>query len=368
MMPTTDEGAALVPDEPTPEVEAELEAAADERVAAPSGERRSRPTRRQQRRSRALARDVARAAREAAEDPRRSRAHDETLGEYLARVEASRLPRRRRRSRRRTPAGWPRGVRVATVAAVIVACVALPWAAPQVPHFLAGLVPGGASHVDKIGDPPVAPSTDAFVGPVGVSSQAGPYDGVRLEAAGPPREVVVARLRVDSRVVPISGQSGTLLPPSDPQVLGWWQEGKPVGAQYGTAVVTGHTVHAGGGALDNLDKLVVGDAVRVRTDQGWITYVVQRNRIYSKDKLAREASTLFRPGGNGRLLLITCDDWNGSFYESNAVVVAVPVDDQPFVSNSDTGIPDDGPVPGGGGASGNMDRLGGVVTAKMFDR
>jgi LPXTG-site transpeptidase (sortase) family protein len=316
MMPTTDEGVALAPDEPRPDV-----------------------------------------GREA-----------ESLEQYLARVEAARLPGRRRSRPRRSSRRWARRARAVAVVAVIAACAALPWVAPQVPGFLAGLVPGGDHQPAMVEDPPVEPSTDAFVGPVGVSSQAGPYDGVRLESAGQPREVVVRRLHVDSTVVPISGQSGTLLPPSDPKVLGWWQEGRPVGAQEGTAVVTGHTVHTGGGALDHLDQLVVGDVVRVRTDRGWITYTIQRNRIYSRAALARNADTLFRLDGPGRLVLITCDDWNGSFYESNAVVVAIPVDDEPFVPKNETAVPDVGPAAGRAAPSGNMEDLRGVVAAKMFDR
>jgi LPXTG-site transpeptidase (sortase) family protein len=362
MMPTTGEGAMLVPDEPIPEVEAELDATDHERHSA----------------FLAVVRDMVHgsggAPAEPAHEALTSDGSEEDLGDCLpglAGVSAGARTERRGRRRRERPRSSVRVRRIArwaVVAALVAGCAALPWAAPQVPDFLAGLVPGEGGRAVTVHDPAVAPPTDAFVGPVGVSTKAGPYDGVRLESAGPPREVVVQRLHVDSTVVPISGQSGTLLPPSDPQVLGWWQEGKPVGAQYGTAVVTGHTVHTGGGALDNLDRLVVGDTVRVRTDRGWITYTVQRNRIYSKDALARDAETLFRQGGTGRLLLITCDDWNGSFYESNAVVVAVPVDDRPFVSKSGTPVPDGGPAVGGARLSGNMERLPGVVTAKMFDR
>jgi hypothetical protein len=247
------------------------------------------------------------------------------------------------------------------VSALIAGAVALPWAAPQVPGMLADLVPGGGSPAARVEDPPVSPPSDAFVGPIGIDQQAGPYAGVRLLSAGQPREVRVARLHVDSEVTPISGQSGSLLPPSDPQVLGWWQEGKPVGAQYGTAVVTGHTVHTGGGALDNLDT------VRVRTDRGWIGYVVQRARIYPTAELAREADKIFRLGGTGRLVLITCDDWNGTFYESNAVVFATPVSDEPFTS-SGTEVPDGGPTAGTENPSGNMDGPRGVAPVKPIDR
>jgi sortase (surface protein transpeptidase) len=127
-------------------------------------------------------------------------------------------------------------------------------------------------------------------------------------------------------------------------------------------------VHTGGGALDHLDKLVVGDSVRVRTDNGWIRYVVQRTRIYPTDRLAADAEKIFRLGGSGRLVLITCDDWNGEFYESNAVVFATPVADQPTVSDVETEVPDSETTVGEQDPSGNMDEQRGVVAAKMFDR
>jgi LPXTG-site transpeptidase (sortase) family protein len=312
----------------------EVEPEQVEDVLAPSAPARatSRPSwrarRRHRREEQAFAREIARAVARGESGPGRD--VPETLEQYLGRVEAARLPRRSRRSRRPAPVWVRRTTQGVVLTALIAGAVAVPWAAPQVPGMLADLVPGGGSPAVQVEDPSVSPPGDAFVGPIGIEQQAGPYDGVRLLSAGPPREVRVARLHVDSEVVPISGQSGSLLPPSDPQVLGWWQEGKPVGAQYGTAVITGHTVHTGGGALDHLDKLVVGDTVRVRTDRGWIGYVVQRARIYPTTELARDAERIFRLGGSGRLVLITCDDWNGSFYESNAVVFATPVADEPF--------------------------------------
>jgi LPXTG-site transpeptidase (sortase) family protein len=268
-------------------------------------------------------------------------AEPETLAEYVARVDAGRLRRRKRRSRPRTPLRVRRTTRVAVAVAVVAVCAALPWIAPSVPQAISDLFPDNGS-APGVADPTVAPPTDAFVGPVGVVQQAGPLVGVRLQSAGEPREVRVPRLHVDSDVVRISGQSGSLLPPSDPQLLGWWQEGRWAGAGTGTAVVTGHTVHTGGGALDQLDQLVVGDGLRVRTDNGWIRYVVQRTRIYSTEQLARDADQIFRLDGPGRLVLITCDDWNGSFYESNAVVFAAPVEDLPTVSATETGVPDPG--------------------------
>ena len=104
---------------------------------------------------------------------------------------------------------------------------------------------------------------------------------MRLREAGRPLRLDVARLSVDSGVVPISGDSGTLLPPSDAQLLGWWQEGAVPGAAAGTAVLTGHTVHTGGGAFDHLRLLVPGDRLRVRTPNGQIRYEVSDTRVYS---------------------------------------------------------------------------------------
>ena len=39
-------------------------------------------------------------------------------------------------------------------------------------------------------------------------------------------------------------------------------------------------------------------------------------------KLAQDAQRVFSQTGPGRLVLITCEDWNGSGYDSNAIVFA----------------------------------------------
>ncbi len=315
-------------------------------VPAPASPRTSRRARRRHHREeQAFARAITKAVDLGESGPGRD--VPETLEQYLGQVESARLSRLSRRSRRPAPVWVRRTAKAVVASALIAGCVALPWVAPQVPSMFAGLLPDNGAPVTRVEDPPVSPPTDALIGPVGISQRAGPYDGVRLQAAGQPREVVVPRLHVDSDVIPISGQSGSLLPPSDPQTLGWWREGQPVGAEYGSAVITGHTVHTGGGALDHLDKLVVGDSVRVRTDDGWITYLVQRTQIYATEDLARDAEQVFRRSGAGRLVLITCDDFNGTFYESNAVVFATPTADEPFVGQgvgaAGGNVPDAGP-------------------------
>ena len=132
-------------------------------------------------------------------------------------------------------------------------------------------------------------------------------------------------LAVDAPVIPITAPGGVLLPPGDPQTLGWWRDGAQPGAAYGGALITGHTVHTGGGAFDDLETMREGQSVRVRTSRGLLEYAVSSVTVYRKSTLARDAGRIFSQTVPGRLVLITCEDWNGSGYDSNAVVVADPV-------------------------------------------
>jgi LPXTG-site transpeptidase (sortase) family protein len=137
--------------------------------------------------------------------------------------------------------------------------------------------------------------------------------------------VIVPRLGVDAPVVGIDAPDGVLLPPDDPQVLGWWRSGARPGDAQGSALVTGHTVSSGGGALDDLETLRPGDRVRVRTSEGLIGYQVTGVSVYRKARLAEDAARVFSQTVPGRLVLITCEEWNGSAYLSNAVVFAEPL-------------------------------------------
>lgn len=125
-------------------------------------------------------------------------------------------------------------------------------------------------------------------------------------------------------MIPVRAPNRTLVPPRDPQVLGWWADGAEPGASTGSALVTGHTVHAGGGALDDLERLRRGDLVVVRTQRGTIRYDVRRVHVYRKGALAARAEHVFSQHVPGRLVLITCEGWNGERYLSNVVVTAVP--------------------------------------------
>ena len=144
-------------------------------------------------------------------------------------------------------------------------------------------------------------------------------------ASGSPIRVSVPRLGVSARILPIRVRKGALIPPSNPRLVGWWSAGARPGAAKGSAIITGHTVHTGGGAFDDLDQLKAGDAVKVTTGKGSIAYTVVGVKVYRKKTLANEAARLFDQTVPGRLVLVTCEDWDGTAYLSNAVVIAQPV-------------------------------------------
>lgn len=143
--------------------------------------------------------------------------------------------------------------------------------------------------------------------------------------AGSPRRLVIPTLGVDSEILPITAPGGVLTPPDDAQQIGWWSPGAEPGAATGSALLTGHTLSRGGAALQDLETLAVGDRIEVRTATGRIAYKVRGVEIFSKGALALEAQNLFSQTAPGRLVVITCEDYNGSVYLSNVVVTAAPI-------------------------------------------
>lgn len=147
----------------------------------------------------------------------------------------------------------------------------------------------------------------------------------REPGAGAPFNVEIETLGIDVPVVPIQLEETTLVPPSDPQTLGWWSDGAVPGAEHGTAIITGHTVHTGGGALDNLETMLLGDVFTVRTDGGRIRYAVDKVEVFDKERISRASARIFSQEVRGRLVLITCEDWDGTGYNSNVVVYSHPL-------------------------------------------
>lgn len=206
--------------------------------------------------------------------------------------------------------------------------LAVPWYLPGFTGYVHGIADSANRAGDSIGHLFDGPTPVIIKDPAILASEpptpTKPAGSRTRTVAGVPTSLQVPRLQVDSRVVPISGNSGELLPPDNPQEIGWWMQGPKPGSATGTAVLTGHTVHYGGGAFDHLSFLKVGDHFTVKTDHGSIRYVITHLHKYETGTLADVASRLFLLTGPPRVLLVTCSGWNGHIYLENTVVTGVP--------------------------------------------
>lgn len=136
----------------------------------------------------------------------------------------------------------------------------------------------------------------------------------------------IPRIDVTAPVVSIrSGEDRTLVPPRDPALVGWWSQGAQPGADVGSAIVVGHTVRAGGGVFDDIGELRVGDTVEVEGENSAMTYAVESVDVLSVEELAREAQDIFSQESLGRLVLVTCENWDGTAWTSNIIAIATPV-------------------------------------------
>jgi LPXTG-site transpeptidase (sortase) family protein len=148
-----------------------------------------------------------------------------------------------------------------------------------------------------------------------------------LSSPAKPVKLIIPSQKIRAAIRPIEVNSSNVLdPPSDVREVGWWRRSVRPGAHHGQTVLTGHTVHDGGGVMDRLGKLHVGRVVRVVTPKGTMAYRATKVLTLTKPQLAQRSRDLFgqtRP--SNRLVLITCTGWTGSDYTSNVVVFAKPL-------------------------------------------
>ena len=130
-----------------------------------------------------------------------------------------------------------------------------------------------------------------YLMPSGSATPAGlPPDGRAGEAhasrdPGPEDPRTVQPIEVNDQQV--------LDPPRNPRDVGWWKRSARAGATQGQTVLTGHTVHTGGGVMDNLGKLHKGQLVKVVTRKGTMVYRTTKVVTWTKDELAKRAVDLF---------------------------------------------------------------------------
>jgi LPXTG-site transpeptidase (sortase) family protein len=177
----------------------------------------------------------------------------------------------------------------------------------QIPTTASAPTPGPSASVDR-SEVPLDPT----------ESQPAAIEG--------PYTLRIPRIGVDAPVLAIrSDEDRVLLPPRDPGLAGWWSDGAAPGEPEGSAVLVGHTVrNAGGGIFDDVGTLRSGDTIEVEGSDGALIYRVQSVEVLSKDEFARNAELIFTQAGPGRLVVITCDDWDGTVWRSNIVTVATP--------------------------------------------
>lgn len=152
----------------------------------------------------------------------------------------------------------------------------------------------------------------------GYHAMAGPAAPVRL---------VVPALKIRASIQPIEVNDQLVLdPPRNARDVGWWQRSARPGASHGQTVLTGHTVHTGGGVMDHLGRLHRGQLVKVVTRKDTMVYRTTRVVTWSKEELARRAVRIFsQQRSEERLVLITCSQWTGSGYRSNVIAFARPL-------------------------------------------
>jgi hypothetical protein len=138
-------------------------------------------------------------------------------------------------------------------------------------------------------------------------------------------KLVLSRLGVDARIVPVSAPHSVMQIPSDPRVVGWWRDGATPGAGRGHVVIVGHiNFHGRAGALAELPDVRPGDPVVV-ADANSVRYRVTAVRTYQKTSGIPAAA--FSPDGPEELVLITCGgpfDARTGNYEDNIVAYAEP--------------------------------------------
>ena len=159
--------------------------------------------------------------------------------------------------------------------------------------------------------------------PAGSAETAGYHS---MAAPARPVRLVIPALRIRAPIEPIQVDQGVLDPPHNPRDVGWWRQSARPGATHGQTVLTGHTVHTGGGVMDHLGRLHKGQLVKVVTRKGTMVYRTTQVVTWSKPELAKRSVELFgQQRKDERLVLITCTGWTGKEYTSNVVVFAEPL-------------------------------------------
>jgi LPXTG-site transpeptidase (sortase) family protein len=195
---------------------------------------------------------------------------------------------------------------------------------------VAAVAVGGWSSVDRPGEPTRDRDDAADASALAGSERRPPTtrrapDVSRSQDLGTPRGIEIPSLGVDAPVVPKSADDSTFEAPGDARVVGWWADGAQPGDRRGSALLAGHTLRGDRGALHDLEKVSIGDRISVSTVDGVVRYRVREVEVLTKRQVAARAEQLFDQSVAGRLVVVTCELWDGRRFTGNAVVTADPV-------------------------------------------
>jgi LPXTG-site transpeptidase (sortase) family protein len=148
------------------------------------------------------------------------------------------------------------------------------------------------------------------------------YDA--LASPSRPNRLIVPEIDLSAPIVPIEiDAEGVLDPPADVHEVGWWKRSAKPGATSGQTLVTGHTVHTGGGVMNRLGDLRPGSLIQIKTPAGTVDYRATKVFVYTKAEVFEHKQQLFSQNRkNISLVLVTCTGWNGRDYDSNIIVFA----------------------------------------------
>ena len=188
-----------------------------------------------------------------------------------------------------------------------------------------GSTPGRVQPASSATDAP-RPGAAAAVGAgSGATSRAEELTRGPQMRSSPPVTVSLPSLNVSTSVIGLGLQAdGTMQVPDDAETVGWYTLA-PTPGSLGPAVLAGHVDWKGRpGAFANIDKLVPGDLISVRRQDGSVAaFAVTRVERYPKDRFPTE--DIYGAIDHAGLRLITCGgefDRSERSYRDNIVVYA----------------------------------------------
>lgn len=181
---------------------------------------------------------------------------------------------------------------------------------------------------DRVPSRPAPMSTLAV--PVGVEVKGEVRKSGKRTAGALPLSITVPSINKTFPIAPIQLSAGNVLePPVDPEVVGWWSKSARPGAPSGQGVFTGHSTRddAETSALNRLATLSLEDVIIIKTAKGDRTYKVSRIEKIKRTDVSSKSVEFFsqKTDEAGRIVLITCDDFNGEDWVNNVMVFANPV-------------------------------------------